>query len=275
MKTYNKSITLTEALTLIAAQIHADAQELIAYAAEDNLGGYHWNPALATFPMGSCFGVEGQMLYALVRHLKPDTVVEIGGWAGCSGSHLALAVLRNGKGKVISVDNEVGGMAHGNAMLPELRQFCTLVRANGQDWLAEQPDGSLGLIFEDADHSTPLVALLSSLALRKLQPGGYLVNHDAMHDKAILGGGQIVSSDVADAVQLGLRQAGAYFSGYLVEPSDCGIALTVAPGVKKPISVTPIASDHLAALSIGNANIESVSQPPAPKKTRTRKAKAQ
>jgi predicted O-methyltransferase YrrM len=257
--------TLNESLELIAGQVHADARELIAYAAEDNLGGYHWNGALATFKQGSCFGVEGQTLYALIRWLKPDKVAEIGGWAGCSGSHIAAALIKNGKGRLYSVDNEVGGQAHGADMNGEYRKVTTLVSANGQDWLAEQPDESIDLIFEDADHSVALVALLSTLALKKLKAGGILLNHDAAHDFAYDGNGAQSGSTVGREVREGLAQANAYFRVYRAEPSDCGLALTVKPSAKKDTLPTLSVKESVEFQRIGNANIESVSEPPAPK----------
>lgn len=261
---------LNDILTLIAAQIKCEASELIAYAQEDNLGGYHWNPALSTFKQGSCFGVEGQMLYALVRHLKPDVVVEIGGWAGCSGAHLAAAVIKNGVGHVYSIDNEIGGQVHG-ADLPEAyKDVVTLIRANGQEWLIEQPDNYIGLLFEDADHSTALVAEISKIALRKLEQGGYLVNHDAAHDFAYDGNGAISThSMVGREVREGLALAGAYFRVYRAEPSDCGIALTVIPGVRVDKHSVPM-SQRLSEPKehIGNANIESLSKPPVPIETK-------
>ncbi len=256
--------SLNETLQRLAVQVKATPQELISYAAEDTLGGYHWNPAMATFPMGSCYGVEGQTLYALIRFLKPFTVVEIGGLAGCGTSHLAAACKANGFGEVISVDNGVLGGVHGELIPAHLRPYVTLVQANGEDWLAEQDDQSIGLVFEDATHGTPLVAQLSRLALRKLQPGGILANHDAGHDQAVVGGGQIVSSLVGREVRDGLAQANAYFSVYLAEPSDCGLAITVAPGEWQPAELDS------GMQGVGIAPIESA----APvKKTRQRKAK--
>lgn len=265
--------TLEQELERIAAQIHTDPNELIAFAEEDQLGGYHWNPDLATFKQGSCWGVEGQMLYALIRWLKPDVVAEIGGWAGCSGSHIALALIKNGKGRLYSVDNEVGGQPHGEDMPDDYRALTTLIRANGEDWLANQPDGSIGLVFEDASHGTDLVAKISALALKKVQPGGLLVNHDAAHDFAYVGGGQMVTSSVGREVRDGLAIANAYFRVYRAEPSDCGIALTVIPGAKSIPTMT--VSEAVVFQQLGNANIESVPEPPpvTEKKTRNRKPK--
>lgn len=259
---------LNEVFTLIAAQIKCDASELIAYAAEDDLGGYHINEMQRKFPQGSAWAVELQTLYALIRHFKPEVIAEIGGWLGASASHMALACKRNGIGHVTSVDNGVGGQPHGALIPNELRPFVTLVNDDGRVWLAAQPPQSIGLLFEDADHSTQLVMELTRLALSKIEAGGILATHDAHHDFAYVGGGVKIDSSVGREVREGLARAGAYSTAYLADPSDCGLALTVIPGVKQ----TKLAHDHLAALSqvagdrigsmVGNANIESQSEPP-------------
>jgi predicted O-methyltransferase YrrM len=235
---------LNQVLTFISLQLDCDPAELIAYAGEDQLGGYHFDPTQARFPIGSLFGVEGQILYALVRHLKPDMVVEIGGWAGASASHLALAVMRNEKGKVISVDlgdenvNAATGQAHGSLIAPNLKPYVQLVKEDGRVWLNNQKPGSIDIIFEDADHSPDLVMELSRLALTRLKTGGYLVNHDAGHVEAIYPNGNRTPSPVGQNVQDGLARAGAAFKAYLASPSDCGLALTV----KDNLGVAPVYS---------------------------------
>lgn len=227
---------LNQILTFISLQLGCDPQELISYAGEDTLGGYHFDPTQARFPIGSLFGVEGQMLYALIRHLKPQVVVEIGGWAGASASHMALAVMRNETGKVISVDlgdenvNAATGQSHGSLIPLSLKPYVELVKEDGRVWLTKQMSQSIDMIFEDADHSAGLVMELSRLALTKLVPGGYLVNHDAGHDEAIYPNGARTPSPVAANVQEGLTRAGAAFKAYLAAPSDCGLAITVANG---------------------------------------------
>lgn len=274
-------MNLNEVLTLLAAQVKADARALIDFAAEDTIGGYDINEGNRKFPQGSLWEPEGKILYALVRWLKPAKIAEIGGWAGCSASHLALAVKANGHGTVYSVDSGVGGQEHGYLLLPDLRQYVELVKADGVAWLAEQEGQPFGLIFEDADHSTDLTRRISKEAARRLQPGGVLVNHDASHDFAIVGGGQKIGSTVGREVRDGLEQAGLYFRTYLAEPSDCGVSVTVMPGVWQDVhSVKVDASPVIEVLPqfgpdpelisevprhIGNANIESVSPPPAPK----------
>lgn len=268
-------MNLNEVLTLMAAQLKADPQELISYAAEDTLGGYHIDEAQRRFPQGSLWGVEGQILYTLVRWLKPQVIAEIGGWAGASASHLALAVRENGAGHVFSVDSGVGGQEPGRLVPGDLKPYVTHVRADGRDWLAEQDDGSIGLLFEDADHSTALTAALSRLALKKCMPGGLLLNHDAAHDFAILGDGNRIGSTVGREVRDGLALANAYFKPYLADPSDCGLALTVIPGVrpsasqllKTPVDIYAEADDSPLA-DYGIAPIESA---PVQKKSRRKK----
>ena len=251
-------MNLNEILTMVAAHIKADPKTLIAFAEEDTIGGYHVDESLRVFPQGSLWEVEGKMLYALIRWLKPDVVAEIGGWVGCSASHLAAAVKANGSGKVISVDSGEGGQEHGRLLLPELREWVTFVQADGRDWLASQPDGSIGLLFEDADHSTQLTADISKLAVKKIQPAGYYLNHDAAHDFAVVGGGMKVPSPVGRAVRDGLDIAKVYFRTYLAEPSDCGLALSVMPGVPMTTANAEPVVDY------GIAPIET----PKPKRTR-------
>lgn len=293
---------LNQILTFISLQLGCDPQELISYAGEDTLGGYHFDPTQARFPIGSLFGVEGQMLYALIRHLKPKIVVEIGGWAGASASHMALAVMRNETGKVISVDlgdenvNAATGQSHGSLIPLNLKPYVELVKEDGRVWLTKQMSQSIDMIFEDADHSAGLVMELSRLALAKLVPGGYLVNHDAGHDEAIYPNGARTPSPVAANVQEGLTRAGAAFKAYLAAPSDCGLAITVASGMVMGVDygteVQPQAQpgfgfpskdpyeqlfetivpkspeeflqkrDFVTGAPIGNANIESQSEPP-------------
>lgn len=239
---------LNEVLLMVAAQLHLDGNELIRYALEDNLGGYDIDENKRLWPQGSIWGAEGQILYAITRALKPEVVVQVGGWVGCSASHFALACQANNKGRVISIDNSQGGVTHGAKIPNILREYIELVSANGEDWLALQPDNSIELIFEDAGHSRESVASISKAALQALVPGGVLINHDAAHDIAYVGGDWVdktvtrggmsviikvppeIYSDVGKAVRDGLEDAGARFKPYRTDDSDCGVAISIKPG---------------------------------------------
>lgn len=279
-------MNLGETLTIIAEQIKCDASELIAYTQEDAIGGYHYNPVLKLFPAGSIWGVEGQILYALVRHLKPDKVVEIGGWAGASASHLAAAVKANGKGHVYSIDDgsEFSDFEHGYLILEYLRPYVTLIKDDGRVWLNKQEPQSIGLLFDDASHAASLIVELARLAMQKVYPTGILVNHDAMHDQAYLGDGTVIASTLGRQVRDALASANLNFTPYLTDPSDCGLAITVVPGVRNfdkqsEPKATEESINNRATYAqivenmggyltpIGNANIEGVSEPPEPKAT--------
>lgn len=221
-------MNLENLFDLLALQLGADANELIRYAAEDTLGGYHINPQYRKWDTGSLWESEGKVLYALVRYLRPALVVEIGSMWGCSTSHLAAACKANGSGSVVSIDMNVHGIEVGNAIPAELRPLIQQISARGEDWLAKQsPDSGIGLVFEDADHTTQTTADLSRLALEVLEPGGVLVNHDAMHDLAILGDYSRTPVGEGKAIRRGLEIARADFRTYITDESDCGISVTV------------------------------------------------
>lgn len=209
-------MNLADALQLIAEQTGFDAQTLKSYADEDTLGGWHNVFEHEKFPCGSIWGVEGQVLYALTRALKPKRVAEIGAWHGCSASHLALAIQKNGRGDVISIDDgsEIGHVGtHGDMMPEHLRPSVKLVPSDGVAWLTKQPDASIDLLFEDDNHRADIVETVSRLALTKLRAGGILVDHDAAdHPTGV-------------EIRKGMDAAGIDYRVYLIEPSDCGLAI--------------------------------------------------
>src|SRR3990167_10454525 len=109
---------LHSALEQIASAYSLDANALIAYAAEDLETG--WDHGEGEWPTGSIWQVEGQVLYALVRALKPARVLELGTWYGCSATHILQALEANGYGALLVLDNHVqGGPAAIGDMIPE------------------------------------------------------------------------------------------------------------------------------------------------------------
>lgn len=212
-------------LMLLAVQNGYNANELVQYIDEDHVGGYHVQAALATWPSGSVWESEGQMLYALVRYLKPEHVVEIGCLYGCSTTHIASALLKNGSGWVTSVDNGANGQ-RGELIPLDKREVIKLVNGDGGDYLEGLADNSVDFIFEDAGHGEEDVYRFTVLAMRKLKPGGLLINHDAMHDLAYYGDGNKVPADDGQKIRAGLTRAGVQFQTYKPHESDCGFAVT-------------------------------------------------
>lgn len=217
---------------LLAVQNGYNAPELVQYIDEDHCGGYHVRRDLATWPSGSLWESEGQILYALTRYLKPQHIVEIGTLYGCSATHFATALLKNGSGRITIVDNRANGK-FGDLIPLDRWQVIDKVEGDGGEYLESLPDNSVDLIFEDAGHGEEDVYRFTLLALRKLKPGGLLINHDAGHDSAMYwhDAGYVyqVSADDGAKIRAGLTRAGAEFQVYKPHESDCGFAVTKKP----------------------------------------------
>jgi hypothetical protein len=196
---------LIDTLFQLEKQLGIELDTLLPFAELDDIGGYHPDPALRKWWVGAIFEVEGKTLYALIRALQPDTVVEIGSGTGCSATHISSALRDNGHGHMTTVDR-------GNTpQIPdEYHPYVTIQPGDGINYLALQPDNSIDFLLEDADHSTELCHAIGELAKTKLKPGGVLIVHDAAHWA------------VGSAIKAGYDLAGLDFRVFLTEPSDCG-----------------------------------------------------
>lgn len=209
-----QAISLEQALLNIALYLNTDAAKLLEYAAEDPHDG--WDEGRGSWPVGSLWTVEGKVLYALVRSLGLQNVVELGTRYGCSATHIAEALKANHAGKLTTVDLYV----HGETELripPHLSDYTNHVRGEAVAYIATVDDAP-DLIFEDLDHEAATVAAVAGIAQKRLKPGGILVVHDAMHWV------------VGERVRKGLEMAG--LEGVwmaLIAPSDCGLAIWQKP----------------------------------------------
>ncbi len=243
-------MTLEAALTLIADTLGLDAAELIAYAAEDEFGGWNNNEANATFPNGSIWSVEGRTLFALVRALRPAVVVELGVFHGASATHLLAALQANGTGKLTSVDHHSGdsGATEIGGYIPAVQKAdFHFVEQRGQQYLATLKDNSVGFIFEDMQHDAEGTAEIWTLAQAKLKPGGVIVSHDAAHPTsgASVRAG-IAAADVTDTLVV------------LIEPGDCGLAIW-----QKPYALEVVFNDVADTVEVV---MKPAPRKPAPKK---------
>jgi predicted O-methyltransferase YrrM len=203
---------LIDTLFQLEKYLGLELDSLMPYAEADNIGGYHPDAAQRKWWTGAIWEVEGKTLYALIRALQPETVVEVGSGTGCSSTHMAAALKANGGGHVTTVDR-------GNTpQIPaDLQVFVTILPGDGIDYLALLPDNSVDFILEDADHTKDMCAAIGELAKTKLKPGGVLMAHDAAHFA--------VGADV----KAGYDLAGLDFRVYLTDPSDCGWAVWKRP----------------------------------------------
>ena len=206
-------MNLQQTFEAIGNTFNLDAEKLQEFAAQDKYTG--WDAGEGEFPCGSLWTVEGQVLYALIRLLKPKNVLELGVHHGASTCHIASALQKNRPtGQVTSVDLA----ADAGHMIPaSLTKRVALVNANGLDVLEAAPDNSLDLIFEDMDHSFETGKAVAELVQAKLKSGGFLVVHDAMHWL------------VGRAIRNGLLAGHIVPEFYEIEPSDCGLAIWQKP----------------------------------------------
>lgn len=205
---------LNTALTEIADFLSLDAQALIAYAAADDIGGFHFDPTQATFPGGSLWSVEGKVLYALVRALKPKNALELGTWHGASATHMLSAQLRNGYGALYSVDHWEGA----GTLVPDgLRDWWHITYADAVAYIdGKTHRRSIDFCFEDAIHSESEVYAIVTALKPKLKPGAVVVHHDSEH------------GDDGRQVKAGVTRAGiTNWKSWLISPSDCGLLIWV------------------------------------------------
>jgi predicted O-methyltransferase YrrM len=219
-------MTFEEVLTSIAQSFGLDAYDLIGYSYEDEITG--WDSGYGDWPVGSLWTVEGRILYALIRALQPDVVVEIGTNVGCSASHMASALKENGKGKLLSFDTEKAIVippdkaghsavyAQGELIPEALRPYVEVVNEDGIAFLNDKI-GDVDFVFEDGAHSLQSTRDAWLAGVKKLNPGGIMISHDAAHFL------------VGQAIQDGIREAEVTPTVYEVAPSDCGLAIWRKP----------------------------------------------
>lgn len=207
----SEPVTLNTALEQIAERFGLNADDLKQYASEDTLGGYHPNQALERWPIGSMFGVEGQVIYSLTRALKPLNVINIGVYHGCSVAHIAAALLKNGnpKARVHAVDLKILDMP----LMPDnLRPYIVEIEGDGLTFLEGRWPAKTALIVEDALHDYDNTRAMLETVKRKANLGAITVVHDVSHF--------VVGQDVKNAVVDAGMGSGIEL---LIEPSDCGL----------------------------------------------------
>lgn len=119
----------------------------------------------------------GTLLYALVRAIRPDTVVEFGTSYGISALYLAAAVTDNGAGHVITTELSEKKIAAARANLDEagVGEAVTILPGDAMETLAGVP-GPIGLVLLDGwkNMCLPVLRLLEP----KLAPGALVAADD-------------------------------------------------------------------------------------------------
>jgi predicted O-methyltransferase YrrM len=119
----------------------------------------------------------GQLLYALVRAIRPKVVVEFGTSYGISTLHLAAAVADNGTGHVFSTELSAAKIAAAQANVDEagLRDRVTILSGDARETLADIA-GPIDLVLLDGwkDLYLPVLQLLEP----RLVPGALVIADD-------------------------------------------------------------------------------------------------
>lgn len=221
---------LTGSLQVIGDYLGTDLQTHLTE--EDDVGGYHPDPEYYNhrpqirWVIGSIFGVEGEILYTIVRSLPIYTIVENGTAAGCSTSHLALALAHSKRGEEATINTVDIKPVAGDAIVvrPGQVNFLPYIQMNldmdGLTYIETLEDESVDFIFDDsvATKDPEVQRRFTLESMRVLRPGGIKVTHDACH--------HLVGADV----QEGHRRAGIKPIYLLTPPSDCGLAIWKKPG---------------------------------------------
>lgn len=193
-------MNLPDALEAIAMQLDLSGDQLNLFARMD------------TQPRGSMdYREECQVLYALVRALRPDRVLEMGTHMGGSATHIAQALADNRRGHLTCVDiNPLAGRD-----IPEnLRSYVTIEITDIDDYIRRDDVGSFDFIFEDGAHSEFQVHTIYERLDKLLKPGGVIVSHDA----AVEG--------VRDFITAGIfKGIGQAVPTYVVDPSPLGFTV--------------------------------------------------
>ncbi len=143
--------------------------------------------SMQTTQTAAPYGKKVLNQYALVRALQPEKVVETGVANGVSTSYVLLAMERNGKGHLHSID--IGdpatvppGFMTGWAVLERLRKRWTMHLGDARALLPPLLErlGTIDLFIHDSLHTYEHMMFEFECAWPHIRPGGFLIADDAL-----------------------------------------------------------------------------------------------
>lgn len=208
---------LHEALFQIAVQLDLDPRQLVAYAKEDTLLGFYDGGGQYAVP----FKEDGQLLYALVRALKPDRVLEVGTSQGGSAHHIALALEANRTGGMVTTVDINPSSSIAGIPYPLVNRVAMIIE-NIDVMISDRRAylGEFDFIHEDGAHSVHQVHNIYGHLPQLMPQGGVIVSHDT-------------STGVGVDVFEGIAKAGyGKPPSYEYDGSPCGFSVMRYGGVK-------------------------------------------
>ncbi|MCP3978769.1 MAG: class I SAM-dependent methyltransferase [bacterium] len=130
----------------------------------------------------------GRFVYALARELRPDLVVEVGTSAGGTAVGWARALVENGGGALVCLDND----SYASGTYPEVarrniastglaQERYELLSGDSRELLLDlalRHERQVDIVLVDGDHTYDGATLDIASGLRMLRPGGLLLVHD-------------------------------------------------------------------------------------------------
>ena len=154
---------------------------------------------------------DGRALFHIASYFQPCMVLEIGTGVGASTLHLAAALRRNGRGRLLSVDLVDTNASHHSRTPTRPRPIDRLSAAGCSDVVefivGRSRDVLRGtnlrfdLVFIDGDHSAAAVYEDLASVLNGLRPDGVIVLHDYFPGMRPLWSDRLVIPGPALAVQ--------------------------------------------------------------------------
>lgn len=117
-----------------------------------------------------------QLIYGLVRAVKPRTCLEVGTFEGDATVAIATALKENGMGEVYTLDEKDFGT------FDKLHTFENVFIIRGRS-PQDIPENKYDLIFLDSGHSYTQVSRELSRVGSMLTDGGYILLHDVINEK--------------------------------------------------------------------------------------------
>lgn len=138
----------------------------------------------------SGLGDSANLLYGLVRSMKPETCVEIGSARGKSACYIGIALTENARGRLYAIDphrptdwNDANSSTgtfeafRANVAALGLSEHVTIVRSTSEE-AARAWQTPIDLLFIDGDHSYDGVKRDWDLFVPYVNPFGIVVFHD-------------------------------------------------------------------------------------------------
>ena len=141
----------------------------------------------------SGLGDSAELLYGLVRSIKPEVCVEIGSALGKSASYIGMALKENGHGMLYAIDPHQPTEWNDVNAVDSLKEFTRNISAlslcaqvsiirSYSDAAAREWRLPIDLIFIDGDHSYEGVKRDWELFVPHVKPSGVVIFHDTLWD---------------------------------------------------------------------------------------------